>query len=503
MSDPRVVGQGSYGCVIKPSIECNKKTSIDYKNKVSKILSKEDAIKEMQEYNKVSAADKKNKFYLGKPDKCDIFTPLKHSDVTVIKKCKIGADVLSAINDYNLIVMEDGGSNLADYTNHMRSWSKSEMSTERCEKFILEISRLLTGLKLFLDNDLIHFDLKPQNIVFNEKTGRLNFIDFGMMKTRKIIKLAAEKSLCSSAFFHWSYPWELQFINRNKFVDITKNMMLQEREIRKIKDPNGPHAQHLHHFFLYTVDKRLDKDGYNKVVDYYVEGYEAFILNFGSPVSMANMKYENFLNKALDTIDVFGVGMALNYWFHVAKKHLDEGLADRLEKMCYAAINPVLAARDDINMLIADYQSILREFKLLEKYDMELVDGIAVERKSPSPVKAESPVKMPRLNKPDEEFVLADPAPCPPGKEINPKTGRCIKSKPVKDLAGPCPPGKERNLKTGRCIKIKPANVIKNTIFAANCPPGKERNPKTTRCNNKCKDGYSRDANFKCTRKKR
>ena len=40
---------------------------------------------------------------------------------------------------------------------------------------------------------------------------------------------------------------------------------------------------------------------------------------------------------------------------------------------------------------------------------------------------------------------------CPPGKEINPKTGRCIKIKTQKV----CPPGKEINPKTGRCIKIK------------------------------------------------
>ena len=64
---------------------------------------------------------------------------------------------------------------------------------------------------------------------------------------------------------------------------------------------------------------------------------------------------------------------------------------------------------------------------------------------------------------------------CPPGKVINPKTGRCIKAirqKPEKV----CPPGKVINPKTGRCINAirqKPEKV---------CPPGKVINPATGRC---------------------
>jgi len=38
---------------------------------------------------------------------------------------------------------------------------------------------------------------------------------------------------------------------------------------------------------------------------------------------------------------------------------------------------------------------------------------------------------------------------CPPGKELNPKTNRCVKVKPVKE----CPSGKVMNLATRRCVK--------------------------------------------------
>ena len=111
---------------------------------------------------------------------------------------------------------------------------------------------------------------------------------------------------------------------------------------------------------------------------------------------------------------------------------------------------------------------------------------------------------------------------CPPGKEINPKTGRCVKIKitktktqkvkkmktkkmKLKPVIKVCPPGKEINTKTGRCIKIKSqkvrlekVNLEKTTIvpepvivleplvkqdpLAKSCPEGKEINPKTGRC---------------------
>ena len=89
------------------------------------------------------------------------------------------------------------------------------------------------------------------------------------------------------------------------------------------------------------------------------------------------------------------------------------------------------------------------------------------------------------------EYVSFGKSPknCPPGKVLNPKTGRCIKTKGVKDpnatlpnspisspktIINPCPPGKMINPKTGRCIKAKPQ--------VKDCPLGKVRDPVSKRC---------------------
>jgi len=66
---------------------------------------------------------------------------------------------------------------------------------------------------------------------------------------------------------------------------------------------------------------------------------------------------------------------------------------------------------------------------------------------------------------------------CPPGKRINPKTGRCI-NVPMAKKAKTCPPGKMINPKTGRCINVPMPKKAKT------CPPGKMINPITGRCIN-------------------
>jgi hypothetical protein len=96
---------------------------------------------------------------------------------------------------------------------------------------------------------------------------------------------------------------------------------------------------------------------------------------------------------------------------------------------------------------------------------------------------------------------------CPPGKELNPKTNRCIKIKPVSIMkilkdqkkkleeelskkTKECPPGKELNQITGRCnkiktrtLKIKKEKPKKESLNKPKeCPTGKELNLKTNRC---------------------
>ena len=70
MSNPKKVGEGSYGCVHNPPLKCKKKTYNPDPNKVSKILLKKNANGELKEFKLIQEADKKEVFHLGKPVSC-------------------------------------------------------------------------------------------------------------------------------------------------------------------------------------------------------------------------------------------------------------------------------------------------------------------------------------------------------------------------------------------------------------------------------------------------
>jgi len=80
--------------------------------------------------------------------------------------------------------------------------------------------------------------------------------------------------------------------------------------------------------------------------------------------------------------------------------------------------------------------------------------------------------------------AVAGPGPCKPGKERNPKTGRCVNK---------CSAGQVRDPATGKCILAAVAGPKP-------CPASKELNPRTNRCVNKCPPGTMRDSRFRCVK---
>ena len=509
---PEILGEGTYGCVHGPSLKCKNNETISYKNKVSKTLSTKDSTKELKEYKNVIKADKKKNYYLGTPDICDIDNR-SFSNLKAIQKCKIGSEVLKDLSKYKLLIMNDGGINLENYTKKMRNWSVSEMSTELCEKFLLESLRLFKGLKTFEEHGLIHHDLKPQNIVYNEVTNRLNFIDFGLMTSREKIMKAARTSNYDFALFHWSFPWEYEFINRKEYNNVVTFPENQEEIISEINDEikkkNGKFYEHIKTFFYYALDNNTSIEKYQSSCQNYLAGYRRTLTD-----NMIDMGYEKFLEASVRTNDVYGLGIALNHWFHNAKKFLTPSINDELSTLYSKMITSDIKYRPFIKELMKEMEEILNKNGLLEKYNKKIVDHIVIDSiEDIYPTFDLPPSIFEKVVKPNDKIALTDPDSCHKGMIMNIK-GDCVKGK---HYLSHCPEGKERNPITRRCvikckpgyvrndkfkcIKIKQPNVVIDKTNTP-CPEGKERNPKTRRCIAKCKPGYVRNDDFKCVKNK-
>ena len=84
-----IIGEGTYGCVHKPSIHCKTppKPGFNYNNYVSKIMKTKNAETELEEFVIIGKLDPTNEYHLGQPILCEP----NLDEVNVkndIKKCK-------------------------------------------------------------------------------------------------------------------------------------------------------------------------------------------------------------------------------------------------------------------------------------------------------------------------------------------------------------------------------------------------------------------------------
>jgi hypothetical protein len=141
---------------------------------------------------------------------------------------------------------------------------------------------------------------------------------------------------------------------------------------------------------------------------------------------------------------------------------------------------------------LRDLRDVFAKHKLLKVSDasspVKTILSKEIISKEPAIKNEVSRVKEPTIKK---ELSIKKKKICPEGKEINPKTGRCIKIKTQKRTTNKkktepqvkskriCPEGKEINPSSGRCIKIK----TQKQRVTKTCPEGKVINEKTGRCN--------------------
>lgn len=447
MNTSVVIGEGSYGCVHKPSLKCKKK-NIDYDNKISKIMKKDNAVIEMKEYKKISNIDKNNEFYLGKPIKCNVDN-IK-SNIDSIAKCnKNGKKFIDQIENLSLLVMEDGGVNLEEYANEILKLPVNENNKNNIELFWIEAQRILYGLSIFLKNEIIHHDLKPQNIVYNKKTNRLNFIDFGLMRKKREIISSSKKSDYGLSRFHWSFPFETELYNKTHFLKFSnleeeKKIKFFDEMLLHFNTSKNSKILAIKSFLYYITNKNLTQQQNSDYIKIILQDYIHMMVNIN------DNKYEDFLNKSVNTIDIFGVGIAFYYVFINCLAFLEEDLIEEFSYLFYKMICLDVNKRITIDPLLSQYESILDKSGLMKKH-----------------------------NKYFDNHVLKDGVP---------------ETKPIEDLLN--------SLTLNDDISKKELQNVVN-IEIKDCPPEKEYNHITRRCVKKCKEGYSRNEKGRCVKTNR
>jgi serine/threonine protein kinase len=509
-----VIGEGTFGCAHKPSMKCRDKKNRNI-NEISKLMTSVNAIKELNEFALIDAADKGKQFYLGKPRKCEVDRIL--SNIRSIRKCPSGRFEPEKIDNYSLLVMKYGGQDLAQFGDEVATWTKTKEHVDAIELFWLEVIRLFYGLKVLHDNNVLHHDIKQQNIVYDQATNRVNFIDFGFMEKRSVrISTAKRSANWLGNKHHWSFPLEAVYWNKDIYMLAASARGKSKKAYREFAESV---ADNCGYFFTSVIHFNANKSKIDKVAEVGTKNAFRNVLEF----EPTDESYNRFIDKSIDSVDTYGLGIALMFVLHRSKHLLSDEFYKNVMNLGVNMLEGRIFIRSTPEQLLAQYEDILTNSGLLEKHNKHIENHLIANKVSQEMKVAEaiadSTFVVPLAVTENIEIVRD----CPAGKEFNPLTKRCVKVCATGKVRNPtfrcvkdrllneraCSDGKELNPTTKRCVKTCKSGRIRNSAFKCVkdksikvkvCPVGKELNPRTRRCVKGCGVGLIRNSAFKCVR---
>jgi serine/threonine protein kinase len=395
---PTVLGEGSYGCIHSPALTCKNQKSIRKKNYVSKSLIKSDGDIEKHHMNFIKKIDPNYDYHLKTEEECNLDNT--RSNNQALDNCSIFKD--QPKNDIRLLIMENGGLNLEDYSVIINT-------KEQALLFWLKIQKTIKAVKLYLDNDIIHNDLKAQNILFNEKTQKMAIIDFGLMhskkkkenasknyqlfKVREVFNLLENKETIFINEIHWSWPLENEYIEKTKFVEFIEKTPFSKHQ-RKVEELLINLETIYQSKNAKKINALLDN---NKTLDTYYTIINEIIL--GTPYSIYDLfndylnniysiqqEYKNAKNKSkyydefleihLNTMDIYGLGIAFITSLKLQRTLLDTNLIKELYQLFYRMITPIIKNRIHINDLLETYESIMNKY--IKQYNLAFINNMLI-----------------------------------------------------------------------------------------------------------------------------
>ena len=375
-SDPQIIGKGGFGCVYQPSLECSDVT-INYDDMVSKVLTDTDANNEFKEYKMIHRIDPRNKYHLGTPIKCK---PRNTSyNITALQKCRKLKS--QPIKNLSLLIMKNGGKNIKDYTTEISKIKPLSEAVTELKNVLFSLSNLFQGLQLFQQYNIIHGDLKSQNVVYNPNSQKSYFIDFGMMMMKKRVygmgwdyisssnlKIKALIGNLNSPFESSLYDYVefKKYVNGRKFIfDKIKN-----KEVIK--------------YYMSTKlpeDEKWLNDEFRIYYTTYFEKLNETLQQLSSSSEEREQKikiaFDIFKENFTSTYDIYGMGTMFWHLLYISEILLNsykddaaslsksaeykslEFIKDELRKLARRMCHPDNSQRIKIEQLITEYNEFL------------------------------------------------------------------------------------------------------------------------------------------------
>jgi len=350
-SSSSIIGQGGYGCVYRPPLQCGDRDDIDYEGKVSKLMPKKAAIEELDEFKAIDRIDPDRTFHLGKPDMCKP----KESDIPLFKNCpplsKKNMPLSTSPEAYRLLVMPDGGMDLVKFFGEKEFTSYFQRyPTTGVRNFIDAVEDLLVGLLAMQENGICHHDIKMPNVVIliDPDTGKLKLrlIDFGIMTTFEQIKTLSNNDENPFSIFFYNFPLTnalTDYSNYEEYQSLNRSELLHSISTNAERPINT--------FVSYTGEDKT------KIVREFVDWFLDLQATFRDDDDFTQTQgYEAFLDYAVRRIDIFGMGLVLTHAFRNMRRHFpNTGLYDDCRS--FALRMTRYNTTVDMNDILSEYRS--------------------------------------------------------------------------------------------------------------------------------------------------
>jgi serine/threonine protein kinase len=234
---------------------------------------------------------------------------------------------------------------------------------ERINNFWINSIELFNGLILFLENGIVHHDLKPDNIVYDESINSVKIIDYGLMQYKDKMIRKSEESRYNNSKFHFNYPFETALYNKNTFLTIKKTGDISGERVKhyfrdEIKDS--------YHYAMSGLMAYIENEDLHPRIEYLIEnGFYDFLDN----AKYDDSTYTMMLNKSINTFDMYGLGMSLFYVLNKVYKLMKPDIVKKLDTLFTKMIHPDIRERIELKNALFLYKNIIQNMPLSKKTD--------------------------------------------------------------------------------------------------------------------------------------
>ena len=229
MTESELISQGSYGCVYKPGLKCNSNDKINKKEITKLQLINKFSLKEMKISDKIINEIKGYKKY---------YAPIKRScEVDIkevgdkIKECKV------VDNEEETFIL-----NRMDYAGdktliNMLFETKKKSNSLFLRHYFLTMIKLFDGIERLNKINIIHLDIKGNNVIYSEAHSNPIIIDFGLS-----LDLDDYNDQKDDVFFTYGADYEpwcidlgmITYIIENKIENVEINDSTMKLHIEKV-----------------------------------------------------------------------------------------------------------------------------------------------------------------------------------------------------------------------------------------------------------------------------